>query len=693
MSESLPLVMHLRALGYTLNLTRFSLIILIAASALLFFDQGQDLLITIDEDGNYPRLIVSTFALAVSIWLWARVLMDIRFPYAPVSRKQLIQYRKYFPRILGTTTFVSVSLNLWRADASILIISIIAMSGVVFYLIVHYRRWLGQQIANKLSSEPESFITWSKTFEDEASTLHNSLWEALGLVRGWVAWAYLAVGVVLVVWGMFWPISMGNRFDALVLIFIWGATFIPIGSIITYYGNMKGWPLLSILIAMAAIFSMTNDNHQIRTLDGTSPAKRVTITEAITQWRDLNCKKIKSDGDNTSYNCRPFIVVATAGGGIRAAYWTGTVLGELHKNSHFQNQLFAISGVSGGSVGATVYRNHVNAGISADKIREKTQESLANDFLAPMASSLFYQDLFQRFVWWPLFPSRATTFEVRMEQSAPGLEKSFVNLNCSGQKEGVCTKPWPNLFLNSTWSDNGRRIVAAGLKPDEETKKGQPVILYKDLLNSLGKDMPRSTAAHNSARFPYVSPPGSWHISLPDGKERLQRLQDGGLFENFGAETALEILKTATTQIPGLKPLVILISSDPTLSENFTEFPNNKPIKFGYEIFSTPHTLLQTRTGRGAEAASRLKRWAENNGHFSYFRMCEQGGDRKKDKAPPLGWALSKYAQSEINEYLFGAANNNLKCPVQEKSGGESQACSGNQQSYCRIVDYLNKEQ
>src|SRR5262249_6338900 len=59
----------------------------------------------------------------------------------------------------------------------------------------------------------------------------------------------------------------------------------------------------------------------------------------------------------------PMLIVATAGGGIRAAYWTATVLETLDKdlgvppsgNSHpghtdnlMRNLLFAISGVSGG---------------------------------------------------------------------------------------------------------------------------------------------------------------------------------------------------------------------------------------------------------------------------------------------------------------------------------------------------------
>ena len=57
----------------------------------------------------------------------------------------------------------------------------------------------------------------------------------------------------------------------------------------------------------------------------------------------------------------PMLVIATAGGGIRAAFWTATVLEQLEadlqkkNDAPLQNLIFAISGVSGGSVGAMNY--------------------------------------------------------------------------------------------------------------------------------------------------------------------------------------------------------------------------------------------------------------------------------------------------------------------------------------------------
>lgn len=132
MSHSVGMIVELRALGYVLNLTRFSLTMLFAASALLFFDQGQDLLIKTDEDGNYTRLLLSTLAWAFSIWLWARFLLDIELPDAPVSTEKLVKYRKHLPRTLAAIAFVSMALNLWRANASGFMILATVVVGSIF---------------------------------------------------------------------------------------------------------------------------------------------------------------------------------------------------------------------------------------------------------------------------------------------------------------------------------------------------------------------------------------------------------------------------------------------------------------------------------------------------------------------------------------------------------------------------------
>src|SRR5437868_10297520 len=58
-------------------------------------------------------------------------------------------------------------------------------------------------------------------------------------------------------------------------------------------------------------------------------------------------------------NPRKILLVASEGGGIRAAYWTALVLAELHDREQASpgtvGQAIVLSGVSGGAFGEAVY--------------------------------------------------------------------------------------------------------------------------------------------------------------------------------------------------------------------------------------------------------------------------------------------------------------------------------------------------
>jgi hypothetical protein len=77
-----------------------------------------------------------------------------------------------------------------------------------------------------------------------------------------------------------------------------------------------------------------------------------------------------------------------------------------------------------------------------------------------------------------------------------------------------------------------------------------------DVLNDVRLD----TAAHNSARFPLISPAGS--IRNQD-QAIVDRIVDGGYFENYGALSAKELALAVHAAQPALMPVVVVISNDP----------------------------------------------------------------------------------------------------------------------------------
>lgn len=665
MTDTNSLIYRLRALSWAINLTRMNIVLLLITSILLSVGQGQDLLRSmldgnlIDDPSVFSQrlsLYGSTLIWALAIWLWARVLLDIDFKDAPVPAERLAWFRRHLPRLLAVGATSMVAINLWRASITFddqLVAIFMGLQALLLWLFLIKRRAIGRAIAN---DRPEH---WAYVAELDGSigAQHQSISQALQGTRGLFAKATALLGVVLFIWGLSNPLGMGQWFNTLLLLMLWGATLLPFVSIVTYWGNCSGIPVVTIGTVLVVVFSLFNDNHPVRLLDDAqrtqAVSSRPTLDAALNAWQQANC---------TDKSCNDFVLVATAGGGIRAAYWTGTVLAQAHDKAcgypepkpdqdsdvppckhPLDTRLFAISGVSGGSVGAVVYRTL--ASTASGPLTGNVQRILGTDYLGPVSAGLLYPDITQRLLPTPVFSDRAKVFEQGLEagfadiaQQGEGLSGSFVgNALFKGQ-------PWPALYLNSTWSDAGRRIVAATLQTHKQ-------FLYQDLLDTLDHDIRLSTAAHNSARFPLVSPAGYW---IPaNGKQPKQRLQDGGLFENYGAETALELLSYArdyfTKTDKSFNPLVVLISSDPTLPKDLNAFPYKAPLKLLASELSTFHTYATVRTGRGAEAASRLQAWAEDQGQFVHFRMCKE---TEADLDPPLGWALSLQAQKDIRNYL-----------------------------------------
>ena len=247
------------------------------------------------------------------------------------------------------------------------------------------------------------------------------------------------------------------------------------------------------------------------------------------------------------------MIVATAGGASRAAYLTATILGRMEDEiPGFHRHIFAISGVSGGSLGAAAFQallaaspdgKPTCAGVegSISGYAKCGQRFLAEDFLGPVLAGLLYPDLVQRFLPVPFLPDRAQALERAWEAAwsdvMTGADVSFTNrFSDLGRKaqaplgSGSSAGWLPLLFLNGTSVSTGSRIIAAQAKFDDWEIRDAA-----DLLTRMGSEISLSTAVNISTRFPYVGPAGL--LRDTDG-ETWDRVVDGGYFENFGATTA-----------------------------------------------------------------------------------------------------------------------------------------------------------
>jgi hypothetical protein len=335
-------------------------------------------------------------------------------------------------------------------------------------------------------------------------------------------------------------------------------------------------------IGLAMLNAWLHPFHRVRLCDGgdcvapksaagfsaaTVPNERPTVADAARAWHDqAKAAYAKANGDGPV----PMLIVATAGGGIRAAYWTATILERLEKDLETEGgvrpYLFAISGVSGGSVGAAAFEaalaqrdeSNCKAGDAACPLATKF---LSEDFLAPALASWVFVDTPSSFL--PDFgqDDRGTTIEKSLEHASGELLArpflSFFRYSATNYEQAHWWRPI--LLLNATHEETGRRIITGHVRIERNV-----FLDSLDALYVLGKDVRASTAAHNSARFTYVSPAG-------DLGNRKGSVIDGGYFENYGALSALELARAAKEALkdkaPGVKLVILMISSDPGLDK------------------------------------------------------------------------------------------------------------------------------
>jgi hypothetical protein len=288
----------------------------------------------------------------------------------------------------------------------------------------------------------------------------------------------------------------------------------------------------------------------------------------------------------------PMVIVATAGGGIRAALWTATVLEQIKEDlgpDGLRPYLFAISGVSGGSVGATAFdaalANSDETACGKECI--PSTEYLREDFLAPTLASGIFKDVPASFLPDLWQDDRGAALEQGFEHASKGLlERPFLSLFPYYRGEAA---PWrPILLLNATHEESGKRIITSHVLIERNV-----FVDALDGLHVLNSDVRASTAAHNSARFSYISPAGnlgrrkspaeeleSWRLTDPSSWKRWLwswngSVIDGGYFENYGALTALELARAAEATLkaenPHVKLVILMISSDPDLAPDLAK--------------------------------------------------------------------------------------------------------------------------
>lgn len=291
-------------------------------------------------------------------------------------------------------------------------------------------------------------------------------------------------------------------------------------------------PALIYVLAAMGLFGLFNDNHEIRRVDDAPKPQPITMDEHAARWvADRLQARPETD------ELRPIVVLAE-GGGVRAAYFTAAVLGQLHERTQGRTtaDLYAVSGVSGGGVGLVSFMAAVadeREGRTCDGlgVLGRVQRHLSRDLLSPGIVGLMFFDTPQKFLPVAVLPDRAAVFEDSLidKQACAGedarvLARPLDELLDRAAAEGAAP---PALLISVTRTDTGVLEVVSNVSP------GWP----RNALDRAEAAPSAAAAAYLGARFPLIAPSG-WLPTSPGG-ERV-RYVDGGYNDMSGAVAARE---------------------------------------------------------------------------------------------------------------------------------------------------------
>ena len=323
------------------------------------------------------------------------------------------------------------------------------------------------------------------------------------------------------------------------LLIVFGA-WIPFVTILALLSNRYQFPFIAgLIVGVVSLTLFVGDGHDIRIAriygNQQSSLRPIGFYHAVKDWKISSlwnakgCELLQPDAPAFEHCPRP-IIVAGEGGGSRAAFLLASVLGALeddsldkkkHPSAHpFHEQLFAISSVSGSSVGAAFFIGALKArpGTTTDELKkalfrqrlwfpnvasaniEKAKENapagetitrefltdhvtykdalqaaLSNDFISPVAIAYLSRDVLM-LSRLPFVYDRAGILEISWEDAFNavfGTTRETSPLSEPLQAVAPAPGGWtPLLFLNATSNETGRRIIVTPVKMTEPNSRG-----------------------------------------------------------------------------------------------------------------------------------------------------------------------------------------------------------------------------
>jgi hypothetical protein len=487
--------------------------------------------------------------------------------------------------------------------------------------------------------------------------------------------------------------------------------------------RLQSTPMLSLMIALVVIAGFVPAAvpiHQVRSSPADRPSlpadNREDLPTTIENWAvdraaqegPGSCRRTVIINGRTA-ELMPMLLVASEGGGIRAAEWTVQAMQRLASDGCAQHAVAFSSGVSGGAVGLTLLRFNSNP----DRVAAAISNSRA---LSYGLIGLLVRDFTYAGTGIPLpaldhgtgahWIDRGALMEDAWDAAAPKqAPTTWQGLQFIGGTPGRVQARQPvtgPLILNSMSVGNACRVWVSEIELMPEASEtaasgdgrldcdhaGTPGLRSVDLISRYGAfgsvedpadgknrclyGLTAPTAAMLAARFPYVTPSG--HVGecarANGGEAPLDQLVDGGYLENTGLGTINDLSdvwlprvrkwNTDELQKPRPKLIVPLVA----YLDNATGTDKNRPKRdITNEFLLPPLAKLHAGSDAIADEAS-LQRASDL---VAPDQVCPAGNTfctsavstiegriyaiypaSRPQISAPLGWVLSSVSREAI---------------------------------------------
>lgn len=631
-------------------------------------------------------------------WYTARLLLDRRFTPDTtglcVDRHFSRWLTMWLPRGLVLLGGLPIALLLTFSRGMHGVGAVLTLITLLFFRFVVLRRqWLDQLGRSQRLRRMAGVVRgWQWALDQRRSVASND-GRSIAMAPhtyGFVGlWAVTSLALLLAI--LFGMEAVARPLGAPALLLMALASWTLCGGLaLTYLPKSLGHPAWTWLPALACLLSAPfNDNHPVAQQAGTVNASLPALDTAFGHW-------LQQRADPTA----PVLFVASAGGASRAAYWATSSLGLLEDEARragkrFAGDIFLISGISGGSLGAATFVATLDATPPGEpSIRRQGNCFTGQDHLSTVLGFMLYPDLVQR-----LLPLRIDPFD-----RSRGLEEVWArdwvadwptdrgqDCHHAARQGNPWTEPFTALHARST-PQTALPLLSLGTTALQQAKQvfqadfQMPATTGVNLLAEPQLAAARLTlaqAVHNSARFPYVSPAGrvltSGAASAPGSV--WDRLGDGGYVEASGALPVLQTLRALrqaglvrdcqpATSCAGGRPgrdwvdsrqlRVLLLENEPSDAGSWRCVSPGSATQ-GQDAI-TPHPmpmpdllapllgLMQGRTGRSEEARHALIEAAGGCQQVAELYLPRTPGAR----APSMNWMLNADSRTQIDTDLSG---------------------------------------